>query len=542
MVKWKTLQHNGVALPPPYEPKGLSIWIRGEKIPLTPLQEEMAYAWALKKDTQYVRDPVFVRNFLKDFLATFDERFRDATIEEIDFGEVFQYVDRERELKKDKEYRKKISAERKKKREELKNIYGYAVVDGKKVEVGNWMVEPPGIFMGRGEHPLRGRWKPRIYEEDITLNLGEEAPIPPGNWGQIVHDHNSMWLARWNDKLTGKEKYVWLSDTADLKQKRDREKYEKARMLEKHVEDVRAAILKTMESEDPRKRKIALACFLIDRLAMRVGDEKDPDEADTVGATTLRVEHVKLSGTKVSFDFLGKDSVRWQKEIDLRNEPPIVHKALSELLEGKRPGDQIFDGISSRSVNNFLGKLLKGLTAKVFRTFLATKVVKDSLRNVPLEKAKTSEQAAIYYAKLANLNAAITCNHKRAPPKNWENSIAKKEEAVKRIEEQISEARRDKKKRKKLEKLRERLEKARYNLDLALKTRDYNLNTSLRNYIDPRVYKAWGLITGMDWRRIYSASLQRKFKWVERASVKEFVAEIISAPELKAQAVTQVGS
>ena len=542
MVKWKTLQHNGVALPPPYEPKGLSIRIRGEKIPLTPLQEEMAYAWALKKDTQYVRDPVFVRNFLKDFLATFDERFRDATIEEIDFGEVFQYVDRERELKKDKEYRKKISAERRKKREELKNIYGYAVVDGKKVEVGNWMVEPPGIFMGRGEHPLRGRWKPRIYEEDITLNLGEEAPIPPGNWGQIVHDHNSMWLARWNDKLTGKEKYVWLADTADLKQKRDKEKYEKARMLEKHVEDVRAAILKTMESEDPRKRKIALACFLIDRLAMRVGDEKDPDEADTVGATTLRVEHVKLSGTKVSFDFLGKDSVRWQKEIDLRNEPPIVHKALSELLEGKRPGDQIFDGISSRSVNNFLGKLLKGLTAKVFRTFLATKVVKESLRNVPLEKAKTSEQAAIYYAKLANLNAAITCNHKRAPPKNWENSIAKKEEAVRRIEEQISEARRDKKKRKKLEKLRERLEKARYNLDLALKTRDYNLNTSLRNYIDPRVYKAWGLITGMDWRRIYSASLQRKFKWVERASVKEFVAEIISAPELKAQAVTQVGS
>ena len=26
---------------------------------------------------------------------------------------------------------------------------------------------------------------------------------------------------------------------------------------------------------------------------MRVGDEKDEDEADTVGATTLRVEHVK---------------------------------------------------------------------------------------------------------------------------------------------------------------------------------------------------------------------------------------------------------
>ena len=28
---------------------------------------------------------------------------------------------------------------------------------------------------------------------------------------------------------------------------------------------------------------------------MRVGDEKDPDEADTVGATTLRKEHLKFN-------------------------------------------------------------------------------------------------------------------------------------------------------------------------------------------------------------------------------------------------------
>ena len=34
---------------------------------------------------------------------------------------------------------------------------------------------------------------------------------------------------------------------------------------------------------------------MIYRTAMRVGDEKDPDEADTVGATTLRTEHIKLT-------------------------------------------------------------------------------------------------------------------------------------------------------------------------------------------------------------------------------------------------------
>jgi DNA topoisomerase-1 len=29
---------------------------------------------------------------------------------------------------------------------------------------------------------------------------------------------------------------------------------------------------------------------------MRVGDEKDPEEADTVGASTLRVEHITFQG------------------------------------------------------------------------------------------------------------------------------------------------------------------------------------------------------------------------------------------------------
>jgi len=518
MVKWRTLVHNGVALPPPYQPKGLSITIKGEAVKLDPLQEEMAYAWAFKKDTPYVKDPVFCRNFLNDFLKTFNGRFDGVRLEDIDFSEVYEYVERERALKADKEYRKKLSAERKKLREELKAKYGWAEMDGKRFEVANWMVEPPGIFMGRGEHPLRGRWKPRIYEEDITLNLGEDAPIPPGNWGQIVHDHDSMWLARWNDKLTGKEKYVWLSDTADIKQKRDKAKYDKAETLEKHIEKVREKIMEGISSNDSKMREVALACFLIDRLAMRVGDEKDPDEADTVGATTLRVEHVKLTREKIMFDFLGKDSVRWMKEIDLTRESPEVYEAFSELLRGKKEGDQIFQNINSRHVNRFLSKIVKGLTAKVFRTYLATKVVKDFLASIPAEEV-TSEDVALYYAKLANLKAAEALNHKRAPPKNWEASIQKKRERIERLAQQLAQADSEKKRAR----VQERLRKAQLQLDLALKVRDHNLNTSLRNYIDPRVYKAWGKVVNLDWKKIYTASLLRKFRWVEKASVKNLI-------------------
>ena len=48
--------------------------------------------------------------------------------------------------------------------------------------------------MGRGQHPLRGRWKPRVRPNDVTLNLGETAQVPEGEWSKVVHDHASTWL------------------------------------------------------------------------------------------------------------------------------------------------------------------------------------------------------------------------------------------------------------------------------------------------------------------------------------------------------------
>ena len=66
---------------------------------------------------------------------------------------------------------------------------------------------------------------------------------------------------------------------------------------------------------------------------MRVGDEKDTeDEAASVGATTLRVEHMKISGNKIKFDFLGKDSVRWKKTLEEKDTKKGKNKNYTTLL------------------------------------------------------------------------------------------------------------------------------------------------------------------------------------------------------------------
>jgi DNA topoisomerase-1 len=64
-------------------------------------------------------------------------------------------------------------------------------------------------------------------------------------------------------------------------------------------------------------------------------------------------------------------------------------------------------------------------------------------------------------------------------------------------------------------KLKYRMEKIQYQLKLQKETRDYNLGTSLRNYIDPRIMKTWLDYVGLDWKKVYTTTLQRKFRWIE---------------------------
>ena len=541
-MKWKTLQHNGILFPPAYEAQGIKIKIKGEVIALDITQEEMAYQWAKKKDTPYAQDKVFQKNFTQDFAKSLGSKFKKLSYEDIDFSNAYKIVDKEKDLKEmmSKEDKKSIAAKRKELREKLKAKYGIAIMDGKEVEVGNYMAEPPGIFIGRGEHPIRGKWKPPVTAKDVTLNLGKEAKVPEGEWGKIIHDKDSMWLASWMDFLTQKRKYVWLADSAGLKQDRDKEKYEKAVKLAKEIDKIKDRIVKDMKNE--KKRKIATACYLIYRTAMRVGDEKDPEEADTVGATTLRKEHIKITPNTIEFDFLGKDSVRWQETVKAEGHDRQFHENLKKLVEKKKPKDDIFDGITSRHVNAYYSEIVKGLTAKVFRTYLATTVVKKYLVEHDNMKGKTANEK-LYHAKLANLEAAMMCNHKRTIPKTFEQSLQKKRDTFKKIgKEQTwkktqetlkkvesSEPKTDTQKKSKVKRIKtlkeqikkqkskhkERLEKLELQIDLSEKTKDYNIGTSLRNYIDPRVFKAWTDEVGAEWEKLYTSALQKKFLWVK---------------------------
>lgn len=529
----KSLKHNGIYVPK-YDFKEFNIKIQGQTIKLTPKSEQMAVAWIRKR--QSVASPpdhVFMKNFMIEFLEKIKQEnptlqflgnFTSEYIkkieshanevgnpnapihQDIDFSQISNYVEEEKnkKLNLSQEEKKKQAEQRKIIREELKAKFAVAEVDGQKLEIANWTAEPSCLFAGRGDHPQRGKWKEGPREEDIILNLPKNTPVPAGNWKDTIWEPNKMYVAKWEDKLTGKIKYVWFSDTAFLKQNREMEKFKKAETLGKQIGKIEDHILKNLNAKDENRRKTATVCWLILNPNMRVGDEKDPDEADTVGAITLRSEHIKIEGDTLHFDFLGKDSVRWIKQVKA---PPAMIKNIEYF--SKTSKEYLFEGIDSKNVSRFLSEKMPGLTAKVFRTWRCTKTVREELEKSGVKK-EDPDYVKTYVAKMANLKVAEVANHKRKIPPTFDKRVEDKEGRLKELEVLLKQK---KKEGKKTESLETRIEKAKRDLELTKLTREYNLGTSLKSYIDPMAYVKWAKKVKFDVEKFYPKTLQKKFSW-----------------------------
>ena len=91
-------------------------------------------------------------------------------------------------------------------------------------------------------------------------------------------------------------------------------------------------------------RQRATAMYFINKLALRAGNEKGEEEADTVGCCSLRCEHVTLEPPNfVVFDFLGKDSIRFYKRVEVDAQ---VFKNVRIFKNNKEDKDDLFDRVN----------------------------------------------------------------------------------------------------------------------------------------------------------------------------------------------------
>ena len=140
-------------------------------------------------------------------------------------------------------------------------------------------------------------------------------------------------------------------------------------------------------------------CFyFIDKLALRAGNEKGKEEADTVGVCSLRIEHIRfLPKNTIKLDFLGKDSIRYLNKMIV---DPIVYNLLQSFTNGKKRKEMLFDLVKTQHLNNYLRQFIPCLTAKVFRTFNASYLLEKELNRIDKDSLPVGEKLQMNYLML----------------------------------------------------------------------------------------------------------------------------------------------
>ena len=517
--QWTVLKHNGPLFPPEYIPHKIPIIVKNTKIILPPLAEEYATLFVKYIDTKYYEINNFKKNFWKDFKPTLNNNTINS-LDEIDFSLIKKYVENEKEKKKilTKDEKEKI----KNKQLIEEEPYMYCIIDGLQQKVGNYKIEPPGIFIGRGTHPKLGRIKKRIYHEDIILNLDKESTIPKATnghkWKDIIHDNTVIWLATWKDNITGKNKYIFTSLESFFKSKSDEEKFNLAKKLKKRINSIREIYEKELTSNHNKNKQLATALYFIDNLALRVGGKKDSkEEADTVGVTSLRVEHINLlDNNTIKLDFLGKDSIRYCRKINVHSK---VYENLKDFIKNKSKKEELFDLITSSMLNEYLNSFMKGLTAKVWRTYNASFIFQKELDKLTSTKKLdmfTEKDERLHFLisifNQANTEVALLCNHQKAVTTNLDNSIDKIDIKIKELKKKSNKYK-ESKNNDKLLKIKKKIQLLKLKKESKQKMKNVSLGTSKQNYIDPRIVFAFIKKYDIPPEKIMTEKLIKRFEW-----------------------------
>jgi DNA topoisomerase-1 len=144
-----------------------------------------------------------------------------------------------------------------------------------------------------------------------------------------------------------------------------------------------------------RNRVLATVVRLLETTLIRVGNDEYAKQNGSFGLTTMRNEHARIRGQKLTFEFKGKSGI--EHSIDVHD--PVLAKLVRRCQD--LPGQEIFaylddagtvQDVTSQDVNEYLREITgQDFTAKDFRTWAGTVLAAVALKE--FEPFATNTQA-----------------------------------------------------------------------------------------------------------------------------------------------------
>ena len=180
----------------------------------------------------------------------------------------------------------------------------------------------------------------------------------------------------------GRKQYRYHARYRDA---RDQSKFRHMLELSEVLPAIRGRAERDLRAPEFSRRQIlATVVQLLDKTLIRVGNDEYARENHSYGLTTLRMKHVEVDGSKLSFSFRGKSGVQHAISVTDKRIAQIVQRCqdlpgqeLFQYLDGNRKRQTV----TSDDVNSYLREISgRKITAKDFRTWGGTMLAGVELR------------------------------------------------------------------------------------------------------------------------------------------------------------------
>jgi DNA topoisomerase-1 len=151
-----------------------------------------------------------------------------------------------------------------------------------------------------------------------------------------------------------------------------------------------------------REKVLGTVVWLLETTLIRVGSDEYMRANGSFGLTTLRQNHVEVSGAKLRFEFRGKSGIPHTVAVTDRRIARIVQHC-QDL-----PGQELFQyrdenrkrqSIDADDINDYLRQITgRPVTAKIFRTWAGTMLAATALRDLGLASSEKEAKANIVRA------------------------------------------------------------------------------------------------------------------------------------------------